>query len=649
MSSDPKKKRTTETVLHGAGLNLSHSKARKIAAVLEAGNAEGHGTDRSTCVSRVQAQLGADCFSAIQLPGAQAGRAGPVLHVVSLRKQLQAKCAADCSFESLLLSAVQATASRGLTAILYFDDVVPGNIIRPDNARKSTLAYLSIAELQGAISKASGWLQLCVIRKDEVQQAEGGTSTVLAHLLRHVIDDLLQVFPLETSSGSVRAVRFSRLFLLADEDALRAGLAVKGASGLRPRFQCQNCVSIEHRELHDFYSIAHSDFRDFLPQTSANVQQIMDSLRSLTAQPVKLREAQTLLGWYVAENSVICQPRLSAWLPVEHCLFDPLHCYYSCGIVNEEIGLFLAACKRAVNLTQGELLQLARAGWQRAGSRHTAPEIFSPKLLKLDGTDFRGNATQCKLALPLLAYLAKEMLGRAVPAETRSLLLLHRCAQILQQLKTSPTEALLLQLESSQREHLAAFQAVFGAAAVRPKHHYALHIPRQVRKVGRLLDTLAVERKHRLFKLDVAPRAARLDRFSRDCLAMLLELELKEVLQKSSDAVLLGPTLSRDLCLAWPGKVVHEASKIQLRGVGLQTGFVLDCRQQAFQVLRFLRVDDEEHLAELLEMTKVLANPHWSRWKFPRQKPLYVKAVELLHFHHDSWSLPEAQGVLMLH
>ena len=46
--------------------------------------------------------------------------------------------------------------------------------------------------------------------------------------------------------------------------------------------------------------------------------------------------------------------------------------------------------------------------------------------------------------------------------------------------------------------HLRLYQACYGDSCMRPKHHYALHLPDMLRRFGFLLATFTHERKHRL-------------------------------------------------------------------------------------------------------------------------------------------------------
>jgi hypothetical protein len=56
------------------------------------------------------------------------------------------------------------------------------------------------------------------------------------------------------------------------------------------------------------------------------------------------------------------------------------------------------------------------------------------------------------------------------------------------------------QLMAAIVKHLNVFIEVYGEDMIKPKHHYALHLPGQLFRFGVLLATLVLERKHRAFK-----------------------------------------------------------------------------------------------------------------------------------------------------
>ena len=85
----------------------------------------------------------------------------------------------------------------------------------------------------------------------------------------------------------------------------------------------------------------------------------------------------------------------------------------------------------------------------------------------------------------------------------------------------------LLQL---QEKHLCAFQKAYDKTKTRPKQHYSLHLEEQARMwSGRILDTFTPERKHRVFKSQVAQLQTNLNTFSKSTLLQLGEQELRNI------------------------------------------------------------------------------------------------------------------------
>ena len=54
--------------------------------------------------------------------------------------------------------------------------------------------------------------------------------------------------------------------------------------------------------------------------------------------------------------------------------------------------------------------------------------------------------------------------------------------------------------DGAHKKHLELFIRAYGTDSVKPKHHYALHLPSMLSRFGLLLGTLTHERKHRAVK-----------------------------------------------------------------------------------------------------------------------------------------------------
>ena len=76
--------------------------------------------------------------------------------------------------------------NKVLTAVLYHDEIVPGNALRPANGRKFTAFYLSFLELGLALRSETSWLPIAMLRSSVAHDVQGGMSAVVAQLAQDV-------------------------------------------------------------------------------------------------------------------------------------------------------------------------------------------------------------------------------------------------------------------------------------------------------------------------------------------------------------------------------------------------------------------------------------------------------------------------------
>ena len=74
------------------------------------------------------------------------------------------------------------------TAVVYHDEVTPGNALRPANNRKFHAFYFSFLELGLHLRQETSWLPFAMIRSSIVKQVIGGISSVVASLLKESFD-----------------------------------------------------------------------------------------------------------------------------------------------------------------------------------------------------------------------------------------------------------------------------------------------------------------------------------------------------------------------------------------------------------------------------------------------------------------------------
>ena len=164
------------------------------------------------------------------------------------RADLLAKYFVEVSpaFKAALSEAVMSARARPLSAIFYLDEVVPGNLLRPDNHRKFWAIYLGIAEFAAQRQwQEQFWLPLAILRSNIVGSVTGGLSQCFRRLVRCV---LFEPCNLATTGAAIQLdgptlLRLRASHLIADEAAIKAVWNSKGASGTKPCFFCANLVS----------------------------------------------------------------------------------------------------------------------------------------------------------------------------------------------------------------------------------------------------------------------------------------------------------------------------------------------------------------------------------------------------------------------
>ena len=80
---------------------------------------------------------------------------------------------------------LRSTAENPWDLVLYADEITPGNIAKPDNARKALGIYFTLKDFgASAIAYVGAWLPFCVIRTSKHRAISGGASTIVRALLR---------------------------------------------------------------------------------------------------------------------------------------------------------------------------------------------------------------------------------------------------------------------------------------------------------------------------------------------------------------------------------------------------------------------------------------------------------------------------------
>ena len=299
--------------------------------------------------------------------------------------------------------------------------------------------------------------------------------------------------------------------LLADEVAIKEMLGCKGHAGTKPCFFCANCVL--HRQARAeqawwernpyFKSIAEMDLSVFVPHTD---QSLRESVRRLhAAKPVMTKaefgQLEQQYGWVYHEHDVLLDDHLQL-NAIATTMWDWSHTYVANGVADVEFGDFMYVMRR----TQTTYKELGRyvSSWTFPRQYSGINRLFkSQKKMK---TYYKNKAFGCTasefltLAPVLASYLKRVVAVRdgSMDLYVSSMLAVLMVVEALQAVKCRNVSPACLKLRIL--DHLRRYVAAYGADAVRPKHHYALHLPEMLARHGTLVGTLTNERRHRVVK-----------------------------------------------------------------------------------------------------------------------------------------------------
>ena len=196
-----------------------------------------------------------------------------------------------------------------------------------------------------------------------------------------------------------------------------------------------------------------------------------------------------------APHGLLACTELRPYLKPTKSVYESMHCYFSDGIAKLECSLLVSAL-----LESGYELQnieaFCNAGW------------LPTQRCRFDKHGVQGLASEVLRAVPLLKHLCLTVVQPMgiMELEVDSFSLLGDTVECLEEMRSQEEceENLLTNLEVKQEMHAESFKRAYGNNAVKPKHHFAMHIPKHTRRRKKLhIDTWPVERKHKLITQEI--------------------------------------------------------------------------------------------------------------------------------------------------
>lgn len=181
-------------------------------------------------------------------------------------------------------------------------------------------------------------------------------------------------------------------------------------------------------------------------------------------------------------------------------MYDWAHCYVCDGLVDAEFGTLMHIL-RQTRCTYAELGKYVGM-WTFPKSLPVLSRLFGATEIRnaLRKASFTCTASEMLTLAPVLArYMSHVCSPRGEHLEhIESLRAGLHVLEILQDVKRRVVSK--ERLQAAIHAHLQKYVAAYGRDAVRPKHHYVLHLPDMLDHHGVLLSTLMHERKHRMVK-----------------------------------------------------------------------------------------------------------------------------------------------------
>ena len=368
------------------------------------------------------------------------------------------------------------------------------------------------------------WGTLCVMRSTQASQLEGQITTLFGKLLSLFFGPVTDIRLTGVSiivDGSFRGEQplQSHIFaevgrLLADMPALKEMLGCKGHSGHKPCMLCRNATnhSIPGRPLHlvcpEAIPITMFDLDLFDQYTDENIRETLrrldshhDAFLAGRMSKAEFDARETVLGWTWARNNPILADKYRLRI-ASSVMFDWAHIYVNDGVADDELG----RCMKVLRSPRAD------SSYRELGdyiARFTLPKS-APSITRLfsesaNKNNLRKTSFTCSFSEFLtLAPIALRYFERVVSARNQcmkwvtSMIAVLQVVVILMNLKsgTVPADSLTMAILN----HLDLFKTAYGDSAVRPKHHFAVHLGPMLGRFPFLMSTFMHERKHRVVK-----------------------------------------------------------------------------------------------------------------------------------------------------
>ena len=433
---------------------------------------------------------------------------------------LQHNCMHSPHYSQIMQAALQrhpCSPANPWRMILYQDGVDPSDGLGKNHSRKSAVIYWSFAELgMAALSREEVWGTICVARYSEYTKLAGKGGSLFEAVLNHLFgqhDFQRGGCSLTFPNGEHALLLAKPSILLADMPALKECLQCKGHSGTLCCPACANAVQQNtaadiplHQLTDKAISIANTDLKAFTQHTDETIRHTVSKVNEYHEQWLngdltkdQFGELQQVLGWNYSPCDVVLNRRHNLYI-ASMLMYDWAHVYVHDGIGDHELGQCMKVFHSNKSMTSyselGDYVGTFQFPKNAPALGHLFTKAANANNAK-NGTFSCTGSEFLTLAPVLLRYFKKVVLPRGQFLDhVKSMIAALEVIIMLQAVKTGTVQPTAL--HKKIKEHLDLYKKCYGAVKMRPKHHYALHLPGQLALHGFLLATFTHERKHRL-------------------------------------------------------------------------------------------------------------------------------------------------------
>ena len=414
-----------------------------------------------------------------------------------------------------------------LKLAIYSDEVTPGRELLKYNDKKFWTLYWSFIDFgPAALANEDAWFTGLTVRSTTVKKLAGGLAQsvkVYLNMFFNIADGcdfrigvMLNVQPAEAAPATAASAQDTTLVLadlamfIQDAEAHQSTFLWKGARGHKCCPLCFNIVSKHSTFVNDptggTIPVYTTDTSRFETMSDTTFRSLQDRLREIAQhRPGELNVKEQDFGFKYNPHSLLQDKDLNVRL-MRILAFDWMHCWCEKGGWELELAAFLELLSKKGHGGRQLHEYFQHFKWPKAYA--SGRDVFKASVQERSRPKDMpptGSASEMISAGPVVRKWVEDVIKpkRICPAHVQSLLLCIAVMDLLLKVNTgciSPT-----MLGDAMAKHYAAHVIAYGYALFVPKHHFMLHLPRQLAQFGFLIACFVHERKHKIAKRWAVP------------------------------------------------------------------------------------------------------------------------------------------------